>query len=87
MDEGIALLTGVPAGERDADGRYPPDSVNGRVDHKLFDLADRLSKFGQRDKDNGRNKEHKDEEGEPGEEPDEPPAPPEPGLPGEAQSV
>jgi len=79
VDEGISLLTGVPAGERDADGQYPPDSVNGRVDRKLFDLADRLSKFGQNGKENGRRKARKDEE----DEPESPPAPPEPELPGE----
>jgi len=79
VDEGISLLTGVPAGERDADGQYPPDSVNGRVDRKLFDLADRLSKFGQAGKENDRNKGGKDEEHEV----EAPPAPPEPELPGE----
>jgi lon-related putative ATP-dependent protease len=31
VDEAIELLTGLPAGERDGDGRFPPDSVNGRV--------------------------------------------------------
>ena len=31
IDEGIALLTGVEAGEADAEGNYPPESVNGRV--------------------------------------------------------
>jgi hypothetical protein len=47
VDEGIALLTGVEAGERDTDGAYPPDSVNGRVDRKLHDLANKLQRFGQ----------------------------------------
>ncbi len=31
IDEGIALLTGVEAGDADAAGNYPPESVNGRV--------------------------------------------------------
>ena len=79
VDDGISLLTGVSAGERDADGRYPPDSVNGRVDRKLFDLADRLNKFGQAGKENDRNKGRKGEE----DQPEEKPAPPEPELPGE----
>jgi lon-related putative ATP-dependent protease len=35
VDEGIEMLTGVPAGERDADGNYPPESVNGRVMARL----------------------------------------------------
>ncbi len=46
VDEGIELLTGVAAGERDADGVYPPDSVNGRVDRKLRELAEKLRSFG-----------------------------------------
>ena len=46
VDEGIALLTGVAAGERGADGAYPPDSVNGRVDRKLRELAEKLRGFG-----------------------------------------
>lgn len=62
VDEGIELLTGVPAGERGADGAYPPDSVNGRVDRKLYDLADKLNKFGQPPKDQARDKAPKDEE-------------------------
>lgn len=30
VDEGISILTGVEAGERNERGEYPPDSVNGR---------------------------------------------------------
>ena len=48
VDEGIELLTGVPAGERDADGAYPPDSVNGRVDRQLRELAEKLEAFGKK---------------------------------------
>ena len=29
IDEGIEVLTGVPAGERGPDGRYPEDPING----------------------------------------------------------
>ncbi len=83
VDEGIELLTGMPAGECGADGRYPPDSVNGRVDRKLFELADRLTRFGQREKDDGGHKEEADEETDEEAEPEAPPAPPEPELPGE----
>jgi lon-related putative ATP-dependent protease len=88
VDEGIELLTGVPAGERGEDGRYPAESVNGRVDRKLFELADRLNKFGQKNG-NGRQGSHPHGEAEPAE--GEPPLPgdqpepsgPEPDLPGE----
>jgi predicted ATP-dependent protease len=42
IDEGIALLTGMAAGERDFEGHYPEDSVNGRVDRRLRAFVDRL---------------------------------------------
>jgi predicted ATP-dependent protease len=35
VDEGIEVLTGVPAGERDTKGDYPAGSVNDRVQKKL----------------------------------------------------
>jgi len=38
LDEAIALLTGLPAGAADAEGRFPPDTFNRRV-------ADRLAAF------------------------------------------
>jgi predicted ATP-dependent protease len=39
IDQGIALLTGVPAGERGADGSYPVDSVNRSVEERLRQFA------------------------------------------------
>ena len=45
VDEGIELLTGVPAGERDADGNYPAESVNGRVQARLDYLAEKRLEF------------------------------------------
>ncbi len=35
VDEGIELLTGVPAGSPDGQGHYPPTSVYGRVEARL----------------------------------------------------
>src|SRR5690606_16459953 len=35
IDEGLALLTGLEAGEKGADGRFGPESVNGRVEARL----------------------------------------------------
>lgn len=35
IDEAISILTGVPAGAQKADGRWPADSVNGRVARRL----------------------------------------------------
>ena len=51
IDEGIELLTGVQAGERGPDGAYPSDTVNGRVDRRLRELADRMQAFGQKSRD------------------------------------
>jgi predicted ATP-dependent protease len=39
INEGIALLSGLTAGERGADGAYPPDSVNRRVEDRLRAFA------------------------------------------------
>ncbi len=39
VDEAMALLTGLPVGEADEKGIYPEDSVNGRVQAKLLELA------------------------------------------------
>ena len=40
IEEGVELLTGVAAGERDAEGNLPPDSVYGRVEAKLARMAE-----------------------------------------------
>jgi predicted ATP-dependent protease len=45
VDEALELLTGVPAGQRGPDGRYPPDSVNGRVQARLVHFAEQLQAF------------------------------------------
>jgi predicted ATP-dependent protease len=46
VDEGIALLTGRSAGERGADGTYPVDSVNRRVEDRLRSFASIRKNFG-----------------------------------------
>jgi predicted ATP-dependent protease len=40
IDQGISLLTGVPAGEADAEGNYPEGSVNFLVQQKLLEMAE-----------------------------------------------
>ncbi|MDH3405063.1 MAG: ATP-dependent protease, partial [Acidobacteriota bacterium] len=45
IDEGIELLTPLRAGVRGADGSYPEDSVNGRVESRLAELARRAREF------------------------------------------
>ena len=46
IDEGIEILTGVQAGQRDALGQFPEGSVNGRVEQRLAEFAGRLRSFG-----------------------------------------
>jgi len=41
IDQGIELLTGMPAGERGPGGAYPQGSVNARVERRLADFAAR----------------------------------------------
>jgi predicted ATP-dependent protease len=40
--DGIEVLTGLPAGARDASGRFPAGSVFGRVERRLIELAELL---------------------------------------------
>ena len=39
VDQGLALLTGLPAGEPDADGNYPAATVNNRIAARLDAFA------------------------------------------------
>ncbi len=57
IDEGIEVLTGVKAGERQADGSFEVDTVNAQVDQRLRQMANDLQRFG---KDNG----HKNQQAE-----------------------
>jgi predicted ATP-dependent protease len=52
VDEGIEVLTGMTAGERGVDGRYPEDSVNGLVEKKLEQFTERQKQLEGRDSDN-----------------------------------
>jgi lon-related putative ATP-dependent protease len=45
-DEGIELLTGIPAGEKQEDGSWPEGTVNYRVDRRLREMAEAIRKFG-----------------------------------------
>jgi lon-related putative ATP-dependent protease len=45
IDEALELLTGVEAGAKGANGAYPPDSLNGRVQEQLTAFARRLQAF------------------------------------------
>lgn len=45
VDEGISILTGVPAGENGKNAAYPEDTVNGRVYRKLRKFAETVARF------------------------------------------
>jgi|CZKU01.1.fsa_nt_gi predicted ATP-dependent protease len=40
--QGIEILTGLPAGQRDAGGRFPASSVFGRVERRIIEMAEKL---------------------------------------------
>jgi len=46
VDEGLEVLTGLPAGVRDATGSFPEGSVNARVEARLVALARRRFELG-----------------------------------------
>lgn len=45
VDEAISALTGVPAGERQTNGRFPDGTINSRVENRLIHLAHRRQEF------------------------------------------
>ena len=49
VGEGIALLTGTPAGERDDTGRYPEGTINALVENRLSEFAQARRRFAMRD--------------------------------------
>lgn len=48
VDEAVSLLTDMDAGERQEDGQFPPESVNGRVSRRLMDFALTQQEFAER---------------------------------------
>ncbi len=46
VDEALEALTGVPAGERGTDGKYPEGTVHHAVTQKLREMADALKRAG-----------------------------------------
>lgn len=45
VDECMELLTGIEAGARDPEGRFPDESINGRITRCLVDLAEKRKRF------------------------------------------
>lgn len=48
IEEGMELLMGVPAGEKDENGSYPAESIHGIVKEKLRSF-DRLAQGGEKE--------------------------------------
>ena len=46
IDEGIEVLTGIPAGEKRKDGSYLNGTINALTDRRLLELAETLVEFG-----------------------------------------
>jgi lon-related putative ATP-dependent protease len=49
IDQGIELLTGVEAGERDEQGAFPDGTINSKVEARLREYADRRRQFAMTD--------------------------------------
>lgn len=49
IDQGIELLTGIEAGERNEQGAFPDDTFNGMVEARLQEFADRRRQFARTD--------------------------------------
>lgn len=45
IDQGVEILMGRPAGEKQADGTFPEGTVNRLVDEKLAEMARRMKEF------------------------------------------
>ena len=48
VDDGIELLTGVPAGQRDDQGLFPEDSINRRVEDTLSRYAEMMHAYSEK---------------------------------------
>ncbi len=51
VDHGIEILTGMPAGELQADGNWPEGTVNYLIDRRLREMAEAARRFGAGKKD------------------------------------
>lgn len=52
IEQALELLIGVPAGERGADGTFPPESIYGRTAARLDELAQIVASWGEAEENN-----------------------------------
>lgn len=45
VEEGMEILTGMEAGVRNRKGVYPPDSINGKIERRLKEMADLVKNY------------------------------------------
>jgi predicted ATP-dependent protease len=45
IDQGIEILTGIPAGQRSEQGSFPEGTTNRKVEHRLIDFAENARAF------------------------------------------
>jgi predicted ATP-dependent protease len=48
IDDAVTIITGIEAGERDKDGKFPANSVNARVEEQLVKYATLRKKHGEK---------------------------------------
>jgi len=61
VDQGIELLTGVPAGEADENGDYPEGTINYLVDVRLDELAKGIKEYETEAEEEAKEKAHSDQ--------------------------
>ncbi len=77
VEQGWEILAGIPAGSRDADGRFPDDSVYGRASARLWRWAQDWRKFGRPKREGRRPQQEIASQPQPASEPDGERRPPE----------
>ena len=50
IEQGLEVLTGVPAGKANREGKYPKNSIFGKADATLARLAEQVNAFGPADR-------------------------------------
>jgi lon-related putative ATP-dependent protease len=54
VEQGIEILTGMEAGERQPDGTYPKDTLFSKVDERFLEIAEIVKKFAKEEEEEGK---------------------------------